>query len=107
VQRLLLLLALWATTSLAQTLTKAPTLVKSVEPEPHVTRRDEASGRALEFVGDGRQLLGFQPTPPARASGDHSTRQTAEERLLQLGHHLAPRLVLPPSTAQPSLPLAG
>jgi hypothetical protein len=37
----------------------------------------------------------------------HSTRQTAEERLLQLGHHLAPRRVLPPATAQPSLPLAG
>ena len=37
----------------------------------------------------------------------HSTRKAAEERLLQLGHRLAPRHVLPPATAQPILPLAG
>jgi hypothetical protein len=37
----------------------------------------------------------------------HSTRKTAEERLLQLGHQLPSRLILPPTTAQPSLPLAG
>lgn len=36
----------------------------------------------------------------------YSTRKTAEERLLQLGHRLPARL-LPPSTDQPSLPLAG
>jgi hypothetical protein len=37
----------------------------------------------------------------------HSTRKTAEARLLQLGHQLPSRLILPPTTAQPSLPLAG
>jgi hypothetical protein len=37
----------------------------------------------------------------------HSTRKTAEERLLQLGHQLPSRIILPPTTAQPSLPLAG
>ena len=37
----------------------------------------------------------------------HSTRKTAEERLLQLGHQLPSRFILPPTTAQPSLPLAG
>lgn len=37
----------------------------------------------------------------------HSTRKAAEERLTQLGHHLLPRRLLPPATAQPSLPLAG
>jgi hypothetical protein len=37
----------------------------------------------------------------------HSTRKTAEERLLQLGHQLPSRLILPPTTALPSLPLAG
>jgi len=37
----------------------------------------------------------------------HSTRKTAEARLLQLGHPLPSRLILPPTTAQPSLPLAG
>jgi hypothetical protein len=37
----------------------------------------------------------------------HSSRKTAEERLLQLGHQLPSRLILPPTTAQPSLPLAG
>ncbi len=37
----------------------------------------------------------------------HSTRKTAEERLLQLGHQLPSRLILPPTPAQPSLPLAG
>ncbi|MDP3236865.1 MAG: transposase [Myxococcales bacterium] len=37
----------------------------------------------------------------------HSTRKAAEERLTQLGHHLPPRRLLPPATAQPTLPLAG
>ena len=37
----------------------------------------------------------------------HSTRKAAEERLVQLGHHLAPSAILPPATAQPVLPLAG
>lgn len=37
----------------------------------------------------------------------HSTRAAAEERLRQLGHPLAPDAVLPPSTAQPHLPLVG
>ncbi len=37
----------------------------------------------------------------------HSTRKAAEERLTQLGHHLLPRRLLPPATAQPALPLAG
>jgi hypothetical protein len=37
----------------------------------------------------------------------HSTRNAAEERLVQLGHHLAPSAILPPATAQPVLPLAG
>ncbi|MDP3238070.1 MAG: transposase [Myxococcales bacterium] len=37
----------------------------------------------------------------------HSTRQAAEERLTQLGHRLPPRRLLPPATAQPTLPLAG
>lgn len=37
----------------------------------------------------------------------HSTRQTAQERLLQLGFALPPRRLLPPATAQPSLTLAG
>ena len=37
----------------------------------------------------------------------HSTRKPAGERLLQLGHRLAPRHLLPPATAQPALPLAG
>ncbi len=36
-----------------------------------------------------------------------STRKAAEERLTQLGHHLLPRRLLPPATAQPALPLAG
>ncbi|MCA2980359.1 MAG: transposase, partial [Myxococcaceae bacterium] len=35
----------------------------------------------------------------------HSTRSAAEERLRQLGHPLVPAAVLPPSTAQPQLPL--
>jgi superfamily I DNA/RNA helicase len=37
----------------------------------------------------------------------HSTRKAAEERLTRLGHHLLPRRLLPPATAQPALPLAG
>ncbi|MDP3500581.1 MAG: hypothetical protein Q8S33_09615, partial [Myxococcales bacterium] len=37
----------------------------------------------------------------------HSTRKAAEQRLTQLGHHLTPRRLLPPATAQPALPLAG
>ncbi len=37
----------------------------------------------------------------------HSTRKAAEERLVQLGHHLAPSAILPPATAQPVLLLAG
>ncbi len=37
----------------------------------------------------------------------HSTRKAAEERLVQLGHHLAPSAILPPDTAQPVLLLAG
>jgi hypothetical protein len=37
----------------------------------------------------------------------HSTRKAAQERLLQLDHRLSPRRLLPPATAQPSLPLAG
>ncbi|MDP3410125.1 MAG: hypothetical protein Q8S38_17635 [Bosea sp. (in: a-proteobacteria)] len=37
----------------------------------------------------------------------HSTRKAAEERLTQLGHRLPPRRLLPPATAQPTLPLAG
>ncbi len=37
----------------------------------------------------------------------HSNRKAGDERLTQLGHHLLPRRLLPPATAQPTLPLAG
>ncbi|MBL8923962.1 MAG: TonB-dependent receptor [Myxococcaceae bacterium] len=46
-QRLFLLLALWATAPLAQTLTKAPTLVKSVEPEFPAEAMDAGAGASV------------------------------------------------------------
>jgi hypothetical protein len=74
---------------------------KTKKTKPRTTRRlDWAATFGVDVLrcpcGGRRRILAV-----------HSTRKAAEERLVQLGHHLAPSAILPPATAQPVLPLAG
>jgi hypothetical protein len=78
---------------------------KTKKTKPRTTRRLDWA--ALHQHTFGIDVLRCPCGGRRRIHAIHSTRKTAEERLLQLGHSLPSRIILPPTTAQPSLPLAG
>ncbi len=95
--------------ALRLTVTAAPSPV----PVPSPTKRTkQRRTRRLDWAALHQHPFGVDVLRCAcggrrRLHAIHSTRKAAEERLLQLGHRLAPSAVLPPATAQPALPLAG